>query len=176
MAKSDDHYYSVAEFGSFLYWRLPILPISVEESRSDLYPIISPSKDECVLSVVGESDSDDVTSGSGSDWSADDEADETDLDLAQSSGKSVWNGVQLDRAPVSLHLQLTIESYQLRLQIAVSPFLADRVTCRCASSWELEHPRAVHTSLPASCFLHNPVVYTWRTGCCSASYPEGYLL
>ena len=116
-----------AEFGSFLFWRLPIRPINSESAKLDtVSPDSSSTKVPALLvdCCVGGFEDDDGFSDVGSDWPADDEAEGTDLEADQSFTESGGPDLESDKPTLSLHRQLTVDSYKLRLERTVSS------TCR----------------------------------------------
>lgn len=108
MAESDSSDFD-PEFGSFLFWRLPILDGVPRAPK--ICPLLADRNP-----VVGEEDDD--MSQEGSDWSADDEEEDTDLEAGRSSTHS--RSPETYKPTLSLHRQLTIENYKLRLERTVS--------------------------------------------------------
>ncbi|XP_062523490.1 uncharacterized protein LOC134198171 isoform X2 [Corticium candelabrum] len=109
------------QFGSFLYWRLPILAIPEEieqemrQTRHETSNRHYRANFECDVGVVA---CDDVISDCSGDWSADDEAEDSESEVAPTSVISTEPVVQSVGAPASLRLQLLVDGYQVRLQRA----------------------------------------------------------
>ena len=154
------------QFGSFLYWRLPILAIPEEieqemrQTRHETSNRHYRANFECDVGVVA---CDDVISDCSGDWSADDEAEDSDSEVAPTSVISTEPVVQSVGAPASLRLQLLVDGYQVRLQRAVSSyFVCNDIVLPLALSTSSQVCTFVGVDMLDSCGMDVPVLHAIR--------------